>query len=520
MPDWEWTCARRGALWVSVVVALLAAGPGPCHAQAEAEEIGRTVDSAVYLLRRSVTVQRDGGHNRLLNALRHLRAPALAPLFDRLTEAESSSLRIHGYLGQAEVRQPEPRLQLADLGEIEQPALQVQLISTALDNDLLHLDDAAQLLAWDDLEIGVKLLIALRLLEAQQFDDVALLREALTARRIGSRAVAAMMLHQLGEQAGTEALHALDRSDDDQRDAARRMIARAALRHDLHRMGAWGYAVTTESDELDPELRRLALRVALRFGDPRAVELWQARFEGSENATDRYRLALLAMEVAPWVEASLFEAMGRATDDALLDQVARTGGAIAKGASDVPEQVVELVRMGHPLMNAWAVGYARDHAEPTDAQLMLMGIVLSLPDAPPERRLEGLRTATRATQVLFEQSAEPAVKLLRPVLADETSDPLLVRAVLLGLMRAREAGGHRVLPEARVFSDSEDRSLALLLRARNEAALSARQMRTLWLLVRGGGGLQDTLRVQAAWCWLELANQTDAALGRVMDHVQ
>ncbi|MFW6058848.1 MAG: hypothetical protein ACODAQ_01620 [Phycisphaeraceae bacterium] len=502
--------------WISLLLALLTV---PAAAAAGDDDAARkTLDSAVYVLRRSVTVQRDGRHNRLLGALRHLRDPALDPLLARLAASEHPILRIHGILGRAELRQPEPRLLPADLGEIDEPSVQVQLIGTALDNDLLHLDDAAQLLAWDDLEIGVKLLIALRLLEADRFDNAALLHAALEAERIGSRALAAMMLHQLGDDAGTEALQTINQSSDPQRDAARRMMARTALRHGMHRLGAWGHAVTTEAN-IDAELRRLTLRVALRFGDPRAAPLWQQRFESAAAPAERNRLALAALNLAPWLTIDLFDVMAKNADGPLLERIARAGQAITTDSANVADDVVELVRLNHPIANESALRYARDHAAPTDAQLILLGLVLAFEEAEPQRRVQGLHDVVRATQTLFEQAPEPAAKLLRPILASDDSDPTLVRAILLGLVRTQSPNPHTVLQNVPAFDESENQYLALLLRARYDEPLTERQMRTLSLLARGGGGLQDTLRVQAAWHWLTRTDRADEALQRVMDHL-
>ena len=55
--------------------------------------------AALQVLRDAVTVRLDGGHNRMLQALRHRRDPELRPLFQRLSHANHPALRLHGLLG-------------------------------------------------------------------------------------------------------------------------------------------------------------------------------------------------------------------------------------------------------------------------------------------------------------------------------------------------------------------------------------------------------------------------------------
>lgn len=486
---------------------------------ARASEIERTTESAVFLLRQSVSVGEDDRHERLLEALRHLRDPALRPFFARIAGADTPALRIHGILGEAELREPEPGLELLTLAEIEHPAVQVRLISAALDRELLSLDAAAELLDWADLDRGVKLLVALQLIEHGRLEDTRMLRDALGAERLARRGLAGLMLHQLGEPVGTEVLQRLNEEAGPQRDPVRLMLIRAALRHELHRAGTWGYAVTTEP-EVSPGLRLAALRLALRFGDPRAATLWQERFESTEDVAERSRLALTALELAPWLEPGVFEVMAAVAEEESLSQMARVGLAITEGSPEVADRVVELIEVGHPMANAWALRYARDHARPSDAQLVLLGLVLAYERGPERGRARRLDDAVQAARVLHELDPGGSRSLLRPILVNEATDRMLVRGILLGLVRARAAEPHRVIEDIPTFNDTRSDHLALLLRARHGEALDDGQMRRLGLLVRGGGELQGSLRIQAAWAWLKRAGRAEAALNAALRDVR
>ena len=110
-----------------------------------------TFDSAVFLLKSCTRVSRDGRHNMLLRALRHLADPDLAPLFDSLIASPYTPLRIHGFLGAAECSQKR-ELDLIRLASLPDPSEQAQIVSAAMDSDLLTTDQTRQILEWDGLD--------------------------------------------------------------------------------------------------------------------------------------------------------------------------------------------------------------------------------------------------------------------------------------------------------------------------------------------------------------------------------
>jgi hypothetical protein len=91
----------------------------------------QTFDAAVFLLRESMEPSRDGRHNIMLRALRHLEDPQLEPLFAELITMRETTFKIHGLLGLAEIH-PDKKLDLVRLASISQPAEQAQVVSAAM----------------------------------------------------------------------------------------------------------------------------------------------------------------------------------------------------------------------------------------------------------------------------------------------------------------------------------------------------------------------------------------------------
>ncbi|MEM9884080.1 MAG: hypothetical protein AAF800_14300, partial [Planctomycetota bacterium] len=186
-----------------------------------------TTVAALRLLDDAVTVQIDGRHHRLLRALRHLEDPALRPLFTGLAENSGGrsggghpSLLVHGLLGLAELDRPFG-LRPETVAAIERDDIRADLLSAALDGDLLTRATRSALLTWDGLDPAVGLLLLTRrIAEDGSTDDAKLLgrlRDGLTHEAPGRRGLAALLLHELGDPAGTATLQRLARGDDPDR---------------------------------------------------------------------------------------------------------------------------------------------------------------------------------------------------------------------------------------------------------------------------------------------------------------
>lgn len=489
--------------------------PGP--AVALADTTGDVAEAAEYLFARCTTVDRRGTHNLLLKAVRHMDDPATRPLFAQLAGSDHPILKIHGILGLAETS-PDKQVDLALIAQIDDPAVQSTVITAAMDDKLLGNDQARQLLDWDGLADEVKVLVAARLIEAGEFDDTELLHGALTgSTKLGGGALAALLLMQLEDPAGGEHLRTVvDTSDDPQRDTVRAMLLQTALRHNLTRAAAWASGVAREPG-VNPALGLLALRTALRFGEPGAETLWLEMYDRAEDSpAGRVRLALTALHLSPWLDPSLFEVLQQ-SQDPVLHAVGLAGWRIASGSSDVADPVAALLEFGHPMINNWALGYAREHASDLDAQIILLGLVLAYEHSPQRGKARRLDEAIQAVQALFEHDPDAAAKLLRPILTEPSTDKLLAQAILLGLIRTRSTDAVAVVVGIEDQLNSADaKGLALLLRARSDRTLDEQQMNDLALLARGGGRLEDSLRIQTAWHYLKRTGQAQQMLDRVL----
>ncbi|MEO0587841.1 MAG: hypothetical protein AAF078_09390 [Planctomycetota bacterium] len=262
----------------------------------------------------------------------------------------------------------------------------------------------------------------------------------------------------------------------------------------------------------------LALRAALYLGEPRALDLWNDHFASAEaRPAQRVRLALILAALAPRLPAEAFEPM-LAADDPLIGQLGRTGRAIASDDPAVADELARLAELRHPVALRWIVAFAeRDHLVPADASLALLGVVRAF-ERDTDRRLTDrhLDTAVEATRALVDTAPQTAPDLLAPVLTHRATSFELRQAILLGLLRSQDPDAPAVTQRIDPPRDSVARNLDLLLRARRDAPLTPDQLADLADLVSGGGDLDPSLRIQAAWLYLRHIGRADAALDRLL----
>ena len=543
----------RETLAAGALAAVLCAGSALAQADPGDGSTGvsDTERAAVATLREAVTVTRDGRHNRMLQALRHRRDPDLRPLFDRLSHAGHPALRLHGLLGLAETADP-PGLALPTLVDVQPDGARSELIGAGLDAGLIDDDTALRLMAWPALDPSVKLLLATHLTavgrfgpDAPGFADVT---AALDNPSPGQRGLAALILHQIGDVRGTDALIALNHDPSPGRDAVRAVLLETAAAQGLDAAAPWAYALSTEPN-LNPRLATLALQVAMRFGDARAVRDWTTLYTAARpSAADpdpdaddkpdaatpgdvsaRTRLALAALAACPGPPADAFTPM-LDDPDPFIRQVGHTAAALA--ADPTPEQAGEavggLTALHHPLANGWAMDYAAHDAPPGVAVAVAAAVVHNYEPGEERGRARRLDAVMRAAELLATHDPGRAEAALLHGLNDPARDPLWKQVVLLGLIRSESPEAARLADQVDPPADPDVAALVLILRLNRPDPLTDEQARQLDQLIlnaadagssanpQGPASLDDALRARVARATLHRAGWTGQRLAETL----
>lgn len=493
---------------IAILSLLLAAAPASAQVGDDSRE---TYKAAVYQLKQATQFRRNSDYNMLLRSLRHLEDPQLAPLFSQLVESRYPQFKIHGILGLAEC-DPDNKIDLARVAAIEDPADQAQVISAAMDSELLSDEQVKQIIDWPGLDLAIKVLVSSQLISAGKFDQPQVLLEAAESDNLARRYLAKLMLAQIGDAEAYKQLDELHTANDPSRDAVREMLIRTALRYELDRIGRFALHVAADTD-LSRRDRLDGLKAAVRFNAPGAADLWRQQWASATDMAHRTRLGLIALQLSPWIAPELFDPV-IADENELIRQLGRTGRAVA-AKDDIAGAMRDLIDMDYPLANTWTLGYALYESTEADALAIGKAIIQSGMTDKKRGRAQRLDDAVSTTEMLLKRVPDQGAPFLRGILADPNADTVLKQAIMLGLVRTRDGEPHKVI-QGLTFEQSDIQDLALVIRARHNDTLTADELRQLGLLVRGGGRERAPLRIQAGWLYLSLTNQTGPALAEVI----
>lgn len=485
---------------------LLIAALAASTAFAAADE---SVESASWLLRKATLVHQSGLHNILLRSLRQMNDPSLKPLFSNLVSKKHPTLRIHGILGLGELENP-PQIDLALVMDTKDVPTQAQLVSTAMEAKLLTIDQAKQMVGWPGLDLSVKVIVASWLVGDKALPDGPMLDEAMASDKLPIKSLAALLKAQKGDPKGMQVLSQLDASGDANRDDIRSMLLQTAIRYKLDAVAPWALKIAADPASSQP-LVFLSLRAALMFKAPQAPATWTQRFESSSSPAERIRLAILALDLADRFPASAFSTIAK-DDQQVVKQIAVTGTVVNSGKA-ADDQMLKLIDLNNVLASQWAIQDALE--KPIDkSKPILIGIIRSAESDNKDIRSKAqrLENAVIAAQELAEKA--PDAKAIFDDLL-QSVPALTQEAMLMGLIRSK-LKQPQTLIQGRQWQSDVAQSLDLLIRLKGGAVPTDAEMQKLQLMVRGGAGLQDPLRIQAAWIYLKLTKQEQFVLTSVL----
>ena len=490
------------------MLCLSLATPGLTFAE---NEIG---DSAVWLLERATAVRRGRAQNVLLKALRQLRDPELAPLFSDMVQSRNDELRIHGILGLAELSEPHA-LNTEFAADIDDLMLQAQLITVALDGDLLDESRMTEIVKWPEGDsTAVKMIVALKMVEEGYLTDVAPVQSLLDEVDAGDNETlqwtGALLRTQLDEAGALDELKKLALEDNPKRDVIREVLLKRVLDHKFERAGEWALRIAEEAGA-SRAMFFLSMRAALVSETAGAESLWLSRYASSESPAEQMHLSLLALNVSEHMSEAPYEAL-ISSEDPLTQKIGRSGLAAARDDAAAEQAILQLIEEHHIPSNDWALCWAAEQ-EPARARAVMLGLLYAAASEEPRGRAARQQHAVFAAQQLIETDAKAPAVLSN--LMNEF-DGTMQEVILMGGIQAEEGEVTRITDGVNEWRTRAAQSMAVLLRAKHGASLSAAELEDLSLVVRGGGDLEEPLRLQAAWVYLKLTSQQQVALATVL----
>lgn len=482
--------------WLAACVAALTS-MAPLHAQ-----VVDPTEASLRILRRALTVQRDGSHLPLLFALRQLHDPDLRPVFEKLLGSDQWRVQVHGALGLGETA-ADQRI-AADIIKSLAPQAQDTIIATALDLELLGPEQLPPILQWPELQDMARIVALAELVTLKQPAPLDQLRDLCTDDDVHVAALASALLAQSGDSSALNGLR--NRLDDLPRD--RRLetdlwLLDAIRRYRLSACIDWVKQLLSQPSA-HSELAHRAVFTLLTIDPASGLEAWKRHMAESTAMPHRVRYALILLACADQVPATVYDDLRVGRDEELLARIVAVGRALATN-SDPVQPITHLLDAQHMKSTEWAMEHISKLPNEQAAR-----IYTHLIDRVADEKSDGdaVSLAVRATAKLMKIDADAVLTRL----AKAADDSVQQQAILLGMF---ETSLPRAAEAARAVKRSgtgRADSLALLLIAKNSPTLEQPDIDQLGKIAAGGGRISDILQVQAAWLYLKHTNQLEKSL--------
>lgn len=494
-----------GALALLIALLPLAAA----RAQSEHEE---AVSGATHLLRMAMQTPIPEQRDELIRELRRMKDRSLEPLYRAMAKSPDEGRRAHAMLALVELGL-EKNVDLNRLATIKERGVQFAVIRQMADDGMLDETFARAALANTELQDATRLIAGVWLIDNEKDFDNAIIEGILDSQDFHVRHIAAALLTEKGNAKAAKMMEELNASQDSGKDKVREDLLLTAAKYDMVHLGPWALSVAKDEESIDT-LRFAALEVAIKLGAPGAIETWQEMYGSSTRYAQKLRMALILLGSAKYVQPTVFNAMTGEQSQVLV-KMGKIGQAISGKRKDIANLSVSMIQDNYVPANVVLLNYAVNDASPADARAILLGLILTVNSA--ERDVERLfNQAQNTATAYFEKYHDQALIDLREILARASTDPLVAKAIVYGMLESDLTGADDVVRGLPEFDDRNTQRIAILLLARSGSQLDEEQLGELRNLVRGGGKLRQRVRMQAAWSYLKLTGEQDKAVLEVI----
>ena len=263
-------------------------------------------------------------------------------------------------------------------------------------------------------------------------------------------------------------------------------------------------ALLAETADLPPNdlARGLCLTAALETIPEAGASVWQAELEKTDSLSLRGTFARMALDAEVPLDAEMLKPL---QDGPPLH--VELANLLATPPDNRIMAAKSLVERGHQSTIDWLILAASDRPDPMvdDA---LSHALKSMIDKP---RAKSVKAMIETTKIMARHDPEQLATLLT-----KDNDPVLIELMLKAMAMANTAEASQVVESLPKESWKRPmRSTALLAVAR-QGELDEEQLKTLGRIAAGGGRLPDSLRVQAAWIYLDRSNKLGGMIPRLI----
>ena len=436
--------------------------------------------------------------------------PGTERLFRAMAASGDPASRVYGVLGAALAggRGIDPALFTA-LGSADERSAVVREANVS---GLLRESPVAELMAVPGLQPAAVLTLAGELDRRGQPWDRSSLRPIAADDDAVAAGVAAMLLGEAspsgtaGDPAPWRAFGArLAAMPAKERESTLRALVEAALMFEIRSACAPLLALAT-AEGIPESVQLPAIGMALRLDPTAGLAAWKARVarERSQVSLVRAGLQLLA-SVDHGVPPDAFDAIRNG--NTVLDAIADAGAALARKEAPAGA-IITLLDSGHPGSAEWALVRASE-LPPDQGAPVWKHVLAQLDDTDPLKRPSGVLVAGLVRELAGSDPTEVARLAERLDGNDE-----LEAALMSGLWDSRSPAAAPIARARRGTLPRMGESLAVLVLASAGGTLTDDDMNVLARAAAGGGDLDPSRAIQAAWYYARATGGLDGTIAR------
>ena len=464
-------------------------------------------ETAVAQIQNAMSPSASGIQHLRWVSLRLLADPSMNPLFEWLTLQKDVPLQVDGYMGIALVS-ANKSLDFTRVNQLNDPALRRILITEAMGLDLLKPEALNGLFKSPDLTNYERALLVAELNRQESPWDKSLLANTPADDALEVAGLASMLLLERGDDGGWQTfMRNCKTLSPDDLDSLLTQLANAARQYRISAAvvplleitnastGAARFAAMTSAMSLSPEIGR---KIVLE------------KLKSDRSQSNLVRMGLLMLSTKEGIQSADFEQLRNG--DPLVEAIANAGVAMRTPSADQASALTALLENGNRASCEYVLRLtstlppevsrallfqvlrrvAKCNSIPNADQITILLAVqgiLRMPDAHPELLQITIMSAQNNLQLL---------ETIMSVVADSSSPEVAAFARSIRGKLSRRGD-----------------SMALLALAKNSTPLTAEEIKELGSLAAGGGKLDTSSQIQAAWLYLKYANREKDAIAQL-----
>ncbi|MSR34404.1 MAG: hypothetical protein EXS12_06355 [Phycisphaerales bacterium] len=445
-------------------------------------------------------------HFRWLS-LRLLNDPAMNPLFESLTTQKDVALRVDGFMGIALVS-ADKSLDAARVIQLNDPALRRILITEALGLDLLKPAALNGLFKSTDLTNYERTLLVAELNRQGQPWDKSLLADAPADPAAEVAGLASMLLLERADEGGWQRfLRTCSQLTPDDRTALLTQLANAARQY--HIVAAARPLLELTNTSTGPD-RMAAIATAVSVVPEAGRELLLEKIKTDRSQSNLVRMGLLMLTAKKGMQAADFEQLRNG--DPLVEAMATAGAAIGTAPANQASALAALLENGNRSTTAYVLNITPT-LPPEFSRPLLFKVLARVCKNNVIRSEDQISTIQAVQQLLRMPAAQP--ELLTYILQNSEKNVQLLEIAMSIVADSSDASAAAFARNIRGKLPRRGDSMALLALAKNFTPLTSNEIVELGSIASGGGKVDESSQIQAAWLYLKYTKREKDAIAQL-----